>query len=60
MFVEYRPVPFHYFTLFVVHFLSTENSPNAGRKCSACVGGTGREKREDNKHKNLKNGLRPG
>ena len=42
-----RPVPFHDFTLFVV--LSFH------RKYSACVGGTGGEKREDNKkHKIIK------
>ena len=46
---EPRPVPFHDFMLFVGHSLFMGGSPNAGRKYSACVGGTGREKREDNK-----------
>ena len=44
-----RPVPFRDFTLFVVLSLFTGGSPNAERKYSACIGGTGREKREDNK-----------
>ena len=43
-----RPMPFHDFTLFVVHCLFTAVSPNAGRKYSACVGGTDREKSEEN------------
>ena len=40
---------FHDFTLFVVLSLFTGGSPNTGGKYFACVGGTGREKREDNK-----------
>ena len=44
-----RPVPFYDFTLFVVLSLFTGGSPNARRKYPARVGGTGREKREDNK-----------
>ena len=44
-----RPMPFHDFTLFVVLSPFTAGSSNAGREYSACVGGTLREKREDNK-----------
>ena len=44
-----RPVPFDDFMVFVVLSLFTGGSPNASRKYSACVGETGREKREDNK-----------
>ena len=52
---SYRPVPFHDFTLFVVLSLFTGGSPSAGRIYSAHVGGTGREKRDDNKyHKIIK------
>ena len=47
--VEFRAVPFHDFTLFVVLSIFTGGSPNAGRILSANVGGTGRENREDNK-----------
>ena len=43
------PIPFHDFTLFAVLSLFTYGSPNAGGKYSACVGETGREKREGNK-----------
>ena len=42
-------VPFHDFTLFVVFSLFKGGSPKASRKCFACVGRTGCEKREDNK-----------
>ena len=44
-----RTVPFHNFMLFVVLSLFAVDYPNAGRKYSACIGGTGSEKREDNK-----------
>ena len=47
--VKTRPVPFHDFMLFVDPSLFTDASPNAGKKYSACFGGTGCEKREDTK-----------
>ena len=46
--VEFRPVSFDDFMLFVVLSLFTFGSLNTGRKYSTCVGGTRREKREDN------------
>ena len=45
-----KSVPFYDFTLFVVLSLFTVGS--------ACVGGTGREKREDNKYLTLNHEIR--
>ena len=46
---------FHDFTLFVVLSFFTGDSSHASRRYSACVGGTVREKRDDNKyHKIIK------
>ena len=44
-----RPDPFYDFTLFVVLSLFMGGSLHEGRRYSACVGGTIREKREANK-----------
>ena len=55
-----KQFPFHNFTLFVILSLFTGGSPNASRKYSACVGGTGREKIEDNKKRKIIKWDRPG